>query len=68
MEVSNQPFFAKGNVATAGGCLASQYLATEVIAKLAGRSDAEAAIHYVSPVGEKETNVAHSLSVVEPYL
>ena len=27
IDVLNQPFFAKDNVATAGGCLASQYLA-----------------------------------------
>jgi hypothetical protein len=27
VEVLNQPFFANGNVATAGGCLASHYLA-----------------------------------------
>ena len=32
--VLNQPFFARGNVATAGGCLASQYLAAWVIARL----------------------------------
>src|ERR1700726_4517978 len=33
--VLNQPFFANGNIATAGGCLASQYLAVWVISKLA---------------------------------
>jgi transcriptional regulator GlxA family with amidase domain len=27
VKVLNQPFFARDNVATAGGCLASQYLA-----------------------------------------
>ena len=32
--VLNQPFVARGNVATAGGCLASQYLAAWVIARL----------------------------------
>jgi hypothetical protein len=26
-EVLNQPFCAKGNIATAGGCMSSQYLA-----------------------------------------
>ncbi|OEO27571.1 AraC family transcriptional regulator [Pseudomonas sp. J237] len=68
VEVLQQAFFAKGNVATAGGCMASQYLATWVIAKLAGTAAAETAIHYVAPVGEKEASVAHSLSVVTPYL
>ena len=68
VEVLNQPFFAKGNIATAGGCLASQYLATWVISKLADKSAAEAAIHYVAPVGEKDQTVKHCLSVVSDYL
>ena len=32
--VLDQPFVARGNVATAGGCLSSQYLACWVIARL----------------------------------
>ncbi len=68
VEVLNQPFTAKDNIATAGGCLSSQYLATWTIAKLAGKEAAESAIHYVAPVGEKETQVAHSWSVIEPFL
>jgi len=68
VEVLNQPFFAKRNIATAGGCLASQYLATWVISKLADKSAAEAAIHYVAPVGEKNETVKHCLSVVSEYL
>ena len=68
VEVLQQAFYARGNVATAGGCMASQYLATWVIAKLAGTAAAETAIHYVAPVGVKEASVAHSLSVVTPYI
>ncbi|MFT7389153.1 MAG: transcriptional regulator GlxA family with amidase domain [Candidatus Endobugula sp.] len=68
VEVLNQPFFAKNNIATAGGCMASQYLATWIIAKLAGKQAAEEAIFYVAPVGEKETTVAHSMSIVMPYI
>jgi len=68
IKVLNQPFFAKGNIATAGGCMASQYLATWVITKLAGKEAAEEAIFYVAPVGEKETTVSHSMSVVLPYI
>ncbi len=37
VEVLNQPFFAKDNVATAGGCLASHYLAAWIIARLDGQ-------------------------------
>lgn len=34
IDVLNQAFFARGNVATAGGCLASHYLAAWIIARL----------------------------------
>jgi len=68
VEVLNQPFFAEGNIATAGGCMSSQYLASWVIAKLAGKESAESAVHYVAPVGEKNTTVEHNMSVVLPYL
>jgi transcriptional regulator GlxA family with amidase domain len=68
IEVLNQPFVARDNVATAGGCLSSQYLATWIIARLAGREAAEAAIHYVAPVGEKDATVAHNMSIVLPYI
>ena len=66
--VLNQPFFARGNVATAGGCLASQYLATWVIARLQGLEAASAAMHYVAPVGEKELYVERALANITPYL
>lgn len=68
VDVLNQPFFAKGNVATAGGCLASQYLAAWVIARLVGVDEAESAIHYVAPVGEKEDYVARAMRNITPYL
>lgn len=68
VDVLNQPFFAKDNVATAGGCLASQYLATWILLKLAGTEAAKSAIHYVAPVGEKEKTILHNLSVVEPFI
>jgi transcriptional regulator GlxA family with amidase domain len=45
VEVLDAPFVAHGNVATAGGCLASQYLAAWVIARLAGEAAAEEALH-----------------------
>jgi transcriptional regulator GlxA family with amidase domain len=68
VEVLDAPFVAHGNVATAGGCLASQYLATWIIARLAGVREAEAAIHYVAPVGEKGAYVEQALAVVTPFL
>ncbi|MFC3533128.1 DJ-1/PfpI family protein [Vogesella facilis] len=66
--VLNQPFFANGNVATAGGCLAAQYLAVWVIARLLGRDAAQGALHYVAPVAEKEDYVARAMQHVAPYL
>nr|AIA11446.1 Putative amidotransferase [uncultured bacterium] len=66
--VLNQPFVAKGNVGTAGGCLASQYLAFWIIARLDGIAAAQDALHYVAPVGEKEEYVARAIRNVIPYL
>jgi transcriptional regulator GlxA family with amidase domain len=68
VEVLNQPFFARGGLATAGGCLASTYLATWVLARLHGLEAAEHAMHYVAPVGEKDDYVARALRNVTPYL
>lgn len=68
VEVLEQPFHARGNVATAGGCLASQYLAVWLIARLAGEDAAQSAIHYVAPVGEKEDYVARAMRHIRPFL
>ena len=66
--VLDQPFVARGNVATAGGCLASQYLAAWVIARLEGIEAARSALHYVAPVGEKEDYVARAMRHVTPFV
>jgi transcriptional regulator GlxA family with amidase domain len=68
IEVLDQPFFAKGNVATAGGCLASHYLAAWLIARLEGTEAAESALHYVAPVGEKDEYIARAMRNITPYL
>jgi transcriptional regulator GlxA family with amidase domain len=68
VEVLNQAFYAKGNLASAGGCLASQYLAVWILARLEGRKVAEEAIHYVAPVGEKEVYVNRAMENISPYL
>ena len=66
--VLDQPFVARGNVATAGGCLASQYLAAWIIARLVGVDEARSAMHYVAPVGEKDEYVARAMRNITPYL
>lgn len=68
IQVLERPFFASGNVATAGGCLSSQYLAAWVIARTEGLDAARAAISYVAPVGEKEQYVEHAIDIITPYL
>jgi transcriptional regulator GlxA family with amidase domain len=68
VDVIEAPFVAHGNVATAGGCLASQYLATWMIARGASIADAREALHYVAPVGEKALYVDRAMSVVEPFM
>jgi transcriptional regulator GlxA family with amidase domain len=68
VEVLDRPFYAKGNIATAGGCLASQYLAGWVIARLESVEAAERALEYVAPVGEKEQYVSRALGNILPFL
>jgi len=62
--VLDAPFHAEGNIATAGGCLASQYLAAWVITRTLGEHSARAVIEYVAPVGEQQATVDRVMSVV----
>lgn len=66
--VLNQPFVAKGNVATAGGCLSSQYLAAWFISRLAGVEAARSALHYVAPVGEKDIYTTRAMANISQFL
>jgi putative intracellular protease/amidase len=52
VEVVEKPFVAHGNVATAGGCLAQQYLIGWVVEALAGRDWRDLIIKAIQPVGE----------------
>ncbi|WP_280153560.1 DJ-1/PfpI family protein [Piscinibacter sp. XHJ-5] len=68
VRVVDAPFHAKGPIATAGGCLASQYLAAWMMAKRAGFETAASALHYAAPVGEKDEYVERLLKVVRPFI
>ena len=68
IDVLDQPIYADKNVASAGGCMASQYLTAWVIARLDGIEAAAQALHYVAPVGEKEEYVARAMNWIEPCL
>ena len=62
--VLDTPFHAEGNIATAGGCLASQYLATWVITRTLGTDAARGVLDYVAPVGENHETVERAMRAV----
>jgi transcriptional regulator GlxA family with amidase domain len=64
LRVLDKAFHSDGNIATAGGCLASSYLATWTILRLADAASAAEALHTAAPVGEKEQALAHAFAVV----
>jgi transcriptional regulator GlxA family with amidase domain len=68
VEVLDRPFFAQDNVATAGGCFSSAYLAAWMIARLDSVDAAASALHYIAPVGEKEDYVRRAIRNIAPYL
>ncbi|MDX3071550.1 DJ-1/PfpI family protein [Streptomyces sp. NPDC088354] len=62
--VLDAPFHAEGNIATAGACLASQYLATWVMHRTLGEDAVREVIGYVAPVGESQETVERALRAV----
>ncbi|HKW85232.1 MAG TPA: DJ-1/PfpI family protein [Burkholderiaceae bacterium] len=68
VRVEDAPFHARGPVATAGGCLASQYLAAWLMLRGAGEAATVQALHYAAPVGEKDAYVERLLAVVRPFV
>ena len=68
VRVEEAPFHARGPIATAGGCLASQYLAAWMMLRGAGEAAAVQALHYAAPVGEKDSYVERLLAVVRPFV
>lgn len=52
VEVVEEPFVREGNVATAAGCLAAQYLVGWVIEELLGVETRELVLKSVQPIGE----------------
>jgi transcriptional regulator GlxA family with amidase domain len=68
VQVIDQPFHAAGNVATAGGCLASHYLATWILARTLGRDVAADVLGYVTPVGQQADWETRAFAAIERYL
>lgn len=68
LRVLNQPFYAQGNLASAGGCLSGRYLATWMIWSLIGKDAAMDALSYVAPVGEEEEFISRAIAVVSEFI
>jgi transcriptional regulator GlxA family with amidase domain len=66
--VPDAPLHACGRVATAGGCLASQYLAAWMIWTMAGKLALIDALSYVLPRGEEDKYLTQIIMVVEPFI
>lgn len=65
VEVLNQPFCAKDNIATAGGCLASHYLVAWIIARLEGRKPPKAHCT-MSPRSARRRNTSSAPGATSP--
>lgn len=68
LQVTEAAFHARGNVATAGGCLASQYIAAWIVGRLLGAEAIGGMIRAAAPVGEEDSYVARAVAVVSPFL
>ena len=68
IEILDQPFHAEGNLASAGGCLASQYIAAWMTLRGIGETAARETLFRVAPVGEKDAYVDRALAAVTPFL
>lgn len=53
-ETLEAPLSVSGNIATAGGCLSAQYLATWLLLRLTNETETRRALSYVVPVGHAE--------------
>lgn len=62
--VINQSFFSEGNIATAGGCLSSQYLAAWVIYRKLGADAVDKALASVAPIGEMQSLVEKTFTAI----
>lgn len=67
LTVSEQPFLARGSLATAGGCLASQYIAAWIIGRALGPQAARDCIWYAAPVGEKDAYADRAMAAAGLY-
>jgi transcriptional regulator GlxA family with amidase domain len=65
LRVTGETMVVHGNVATVGGCLAAQNLATWLLLRLAGEAETRRALAYVVPVGEAESYTENLIATVQ---
>ncbi|MDM4768413.1 DJ-1/PfpI family protein [Pelomonas sp. SE-A7] len=68
VRVLDESFHARGPVATAGGCLAAQYLASWVMHVKLGEAAAREALRRSAPVDEQDAYVERLLSKIRPFV
>lgn len=68
VKVLDAPFYAEGSIATAGGCLSAQYLATWIIWRAVGKEAATEALNYVTPVGQQKEYLSRAIEAVSAYI
>ncbi|HZS08189.1 MAG TPA: DJ-1/PfpI family protein [Blastocatellia bacterium] len=68
INVLDAPFYAAGNIASAGGCLSAQYLATWIIWRFLGKDAATDALSYVVPVRQEAEYLSRAIETVAPYI
>jgi len=68
IEILERPFHAEGNLASAGGCLAAQYIAAWMIMRGADEKTARDTLYQVAPVGEKDLYIDRAIAAVRPFV
>lgn len=68
VKVIEAPFYARGNLASAGGCLSAQYIAAWIIWRSIGKEAVIDALSYVVPVGQQEEYISRAINAVAEYI
>lgn len=68
VKVLDAPFYAEGNIATAGGCLSGQYLAAWIIWRLVGKESVSEALSYVVPVSQEKEYISRAINIVGTFI
>jgi transcriptional regulator GlxA family with amidase domain len=68
VRVLDQPFFARGDIATAGGCMSAAHLSAWVLWRLLGAETAALILDTVAPVGKGSQFTTPILRSIAPYI